>query len=190
MKAAHSAVLTVSRSHAASPAKPDSVPARHSHALGVYTINLQELLNPTFSLSKVPHVGWRYLWGQTRDCPSVEVTRVLQSKRDVATARSSGPVNKRLIRALERAAKKTGSTHVVRLLSAPPLVDLAVWLKSFRHRADKVIVVETIVPTIQVLKIYAVGEFFNLLRPEAATLIEHTQNIKPINKASWSRTPS
>jgi hypothetical protein len=114
----------------------------------------------------------------------VEVTRSLQNKRDVATSRSSGPENKRLIQALDRATANIGtSKHAVRLLSAPPLVYSAVWLKSFRHRTDKVIVVETIIPKIRPLKIYGMGEFLELLRPEAAMLFEHSQNIKAIKKA-------
>jgi hypothetical protein len=109
----------------------------------------------------------------------VEVARTFKKKRNVATTRSRGPVNTRLIRAVERATKSIGKDkYAVRLLSAPPLVYSAVWLKSFRHRADKVIVVETIAPKIHSSKVYPIGEFLDILRPDAAMLVEHTQRIK------------
>lgn len=179
VEAAHSALSTVPGSHAASPAKPPAASAHHSHALPVYAINLQELVKSTLSLSQLPHVGWRYLWKQSRHCSSVEVARTFKKKRNVATTRSRGPVNTRLIRAVERATKSIGKDkYAVRLLSAPPLVYSAVWLKSFRHRADKVIVVETIAPKIHSSKVYPIGEFLDLLRPDATMLVEHTQRIK------------
>lgn len=157
---------------------------RYSHALPVYTINLRELVKSKLNLSEAIHVGWRYFWKQSKDCPSVEVMRSLQNKRDVATSRSSGPGNSQFIRALERVIENIGtSKHWIRVLSAPPLVYSAVWLKSIRHRADKIIVVETIIPKIRPLKVYQIAEFLDLLRPEAAMLFEHSKNLKAFYKA-------
>jgi hypothetical protein len=183
VRAAHSAVLTVHRGRAGPQARPISITGRHSHALKVYTINLQELVKFALTLSRVPHVAWRYLWKQSRECPSVEVVLSLQNKRHIATSRSSGAANRRLIRAFEQARQIGGGKYVLRLLSAPPLVYSAVWLKSFRHRTDKMIVVETIVPKIRPLKVYTISDFLDLLRPEAAMLVEHSQSIKAIKKA-------
>ena len=97
---------------------------RYSHALPVYTINLRELVKSTLNLADAPHVGWRYLWKQSRDCPSVEVMRSLKNKQHVATSRSSGPGNKQLIWALDLATENIGtSKHTVqRTLRSPARV--------------------------------------------------------------------
>jgi hypothetical protein len=58
------------------------------------------------------------------------------------------------------------------------IVSRAIWLKSFRHKADKVIGVETIASNIRPLKVYPMQEFLDLLRTGAAMLAEHSQAMK------------
>jgi hypothetical protein len=179
MKAASAAVSASTLSRGPSAVRRHSTFGQNTHALRMYAVAPLDVLKSELRLSKVKHVGWRYLWKQMASCPSVDVARSLLNKRHVATLSSSGPANRRLVRALEDAAKDNGKDKFAfRLLSIPPLVYCAIWLKSSRHRTDKIVVVDTIVPQIRKLRRYPINDFLDLLRPHVATLSEQSGKIQ------------
>jgi len=181
VKVAHAAILIDVTTKSLKRESPSR--GRHSQALGVYILNPAHVATGRLHLSQVPHVAWKYFWDGSKKSVSVEVARALGEQRHVATARSTGPGNSRLLRALKRATRRAKEArYSVRLLSAPPLVHSAIWLKSPRHRGDKVIAIESIVKEIQPLKEYGMSEFLELLRPEAAKLIEYSKNMFAENR--------
>ena len=150
----------------------------HSHAVRVYSLPVTELIRPNVRLSGVRHVGWRYFWKDLKACPSVEVMLALLDRRHVASSRSVGPVNRRILQSLQRAEKQTlRNRHSFRLLSVPPLVLSAIWLKTHRHTKDQVIPIETIVSQLQPLETYSMGRFLEYLRLEAARLLESSRTL-------------
>ena len=174
VKAAHDAMLSIS----GHPSETRSRKTKHSRALSVFTLDLGKLNESGTKLSRVPHVAWKYFWERGAHSTSVEVAHSLLSRRHHPTSRSSGNPVKEVLRLLRKLQKTTHDRGCeLRILTAPPLVNLSIWMKSHRHLTDRITPVESIIPHLRPDRTYSMEGFLQALLLEARLLRDHSQHL-------------
>lgn len=99
-----------------------------------------------------------------------------------------------VLRKLSRPNAHKGRCFELRALNIPPLVNLAIWLKSQDAGGDLFVPVDTCVKALVPSKSYTEGEFFPLLLEPARDLMELGQNepssLRPSRKTSRTQMPT
>jgi hypothetical protein len=172
--------------------QPDSrrrsqVPRRHTQALQAYVIDLNALAESPVRLSNLPQVAWRDLWNASLNRLSLEIA-TLKGNRHIETSPGIGNLNKSVIRGVRRAKQRLRTrAYSIRLLSAPPLMYSGIWLKTLRHKEDKVIPVEPMSPGLREREFYAMDDFLSIIRAETTALLAQSRALPGETKREWER---
>lgn len=172
------------REHAAKKRKtgPKHGPAKKASTLlplSVFVVTIPQILAGE-GIRKAKRVGWRHFgFGRTaKQTISAEILAA-GNRHTVARTYDSKPnsIVSRALRSLATKHSRTKKYVGIGLVKIPPLVALAVWVRSRNTKEDLIFPLESIVPDLQTDTAYIYADVLPLLQRSAKALVSQSHAL-------------